>query len=185
MIPIPKLRTAGRMGSILVEVLEDSREDIAVEILSTGQPNGNGFKSFEFVSLAADENATQTGLKEEVVLLSWLIVLLRTREGQISFDWAYRDRGDVEHELVTRCLSMEKVMPGSHSSVERVAAAIMHDITTDAPSQRAVISIPASLVLSSSSVSQTSEIEKGEVSENSVFFMKLLTRDQRILFNLK
>lgn len=157
------------MGSILVEVPEDGREGISVEILSTDQSNGNKFESFELVGLAAGKNATQTRLREEIVLLSWLIVLLRTREGQISFDWAYRDRGNVEHELVTRCLSMVKVMPGLQSTVEQVTAAIFGDITTDAPSQRAAISTPASLVLSSNSVSQTSENEKDEVSGSSVF----------------
>ncbi len=152
------------MGSILVEVPDASREEISVEILSTSRSNGNAFKSYEVVGLAADENATQTGFREEIVLLSWLIVLLRTREGQISYDWAYRDGENLEHELVTRCLSMEKVMSGLHNSVTEVTASISRDITTDTPSQRVAISTPASLFLNTNSTSQASDGERDDVS---------------------
>lgn len=103
-------------------------------------------------------------MREEILLLSWLIVLLRTREGsQISFDWTYRN--GAEQETAKGCLSMEKVMTELQDTTGKVAAAILDDIKTAAPSQHATTSRPVSLLLSTSSLSQTPEEAKDEVSE--------------------
>jgi hypothetical protein len=108
--------------------------------------NGDDVKTFEVAGLASDEE-------------SWLIVLLRTREGgQIRYEWAYRRAGE---ELVPRSLAMNEVVAGLQSSVRETAVAVSRHIATDSPSRSA----PASLLLSTSSLSQTSDEAKDEVSQ--------------------
>lgn len=87
--------------------------------------NMAGVHTLEAAGLGAD--TTPSGMKEELLLVSWLIVLLRTREdGQASFEWAYK--GD-EASPVNRCLSTE-VMADLRSSVGQTAAAIARKRTT-------------------------------------------------------
>ncbi|KAF7590342.1 Non-ribosomal peptide synthetase [Aspergillus hancockii] len=138
------------MGSIHVDERHglDQQQNGSVD----GQVNGDGFSSFEIVGLKADQTATPTGMKEELVLLSWLLVLLRTREGgQIRFDWAYKGS---EEEPVNECLAMDDVMKGLQSNVGETAAAIAHKIATAVPRHPAA---PTSLLLSTGSLAQTSE----------------------------
>ncbi|KAL6235216.1 hypothetical protein BDW75DRAFT_240384 [Aspergillus navahoensis] len=124
------------MGSIQVE-----------DFLDQGQPNGNSSKSFEIVGLEAD-GTTATGLKEEVVLLSWFIALLRTRESsQISYEWAYGGGGS------PRRLAMEELKIGLQSSVGEAAEAISEYIATVATNTSGL----TSLILSTDSLSQTAE----------------------------
>jgi hypothetical protein len=120
--------------------------------------NCNGIESFEVAGLASNEASSPTGMRDEIILLSWLIVLLRTRDGvEIRYDWAYTRP---EEEPVARSLAMNEVVAGLQSSVKETAAAVSRHIATDAPGQLA----PASLLLSTSSLSQTSEEAKDEVS---------------------
>lgn len=126
------------------------------------------FRSFEIVDLAADQDTTLTGMREEILLSSWLIVLLRTREGsQVNFDWAYNS--DVEHEPARRCLSMNMVATGLQDPIGKVAAAILGDIAAVERSQSVPKSSPVSFLLSTGSLSRTSEEVKDEVSEPYVF----------------
>ncbi|GLB22897.1 nonribosomal peptide synthase [Aspergillus tubingensis] len=108
-----------------------------------------GVHTLEATGLVADN--TPSGMKEELLLVSWLIVLLRTREdGQASFEWAYK--GD-EPSPANRCLSTE-VMADLRSSVGQTAAAIARKRTTTpetAPSRS------LALLLSTSTLSQTTE----------------------------
>jgi hypothetical protein len=121
--------------------------------------NGDDVKTFEVAGLASDEESSPAGMRDEIVLLSWLIVLLRTREGgQIRYEWAYRRAGE---ELVPRSLAMNEVVAGLQSSVRETAVAVSRHIATDSPSRSA----PASLLLSTSSLSQTSDEAKDEVSQ--------------------
>lgn len=117
--------------------------------------NGD-FSSFQIADLASEHITTLTGMKEEIVLLSWLMVLLRSREdSQISYDWSYKDFANgTEPESVNKLL-MNEVMKGLQSNVGEVATAISRNITAGASS-------PASLVLSTSSLSRTSEKAKDE-----------------------
>ncbi|CAG8044978.1 unnamed protein product [Penicillium nalgiovense] len=117
--------------------------------------NGN-FSSFQVAPLVSEQTTTPTGMKEEIVLLSWLINLLRSREdSQISYDWSYKDvANNAQPESVNK-LSMNEVMKGLQSNVGEVATAISRNITTGASS-------PAWLVLSTSSLSRTSEEAKEE-----------------------
>ncbi|PYI03599.1 nonribosomal siderophore peptide synthase Sid2 [Aspergillus sclerotiicarbonarius CBS 121057] len=105
-------------------------------------------RSLEAAGLAA---ATPSGMKEELLLVSWLIVLLRTREdGQTSFEWAYQG----ENNTVNKCLSTE-VMTDLRSTVGQTAAAIARNI---APLQRSA----TALLLSTGALSQSSEEPKDE-----------------------
>lgn len=136
------------------------------------------FRSFEIVDLAADQDTTLTGMREEILLLSWLIVLLRTREGiQVSFDWAYSS--GVEHEPARRCLSMNRVVTGLQDPIEKVAAAISGDIAAVERSQSIPKSSPVSFLLSTGSLSRISEEVKDEVSEPYVFAKHMTDLSER------
>jgi len=164
--------TAGKMGSILVN--EDihnenpeENESVGVYTLPTAQIDDNGFQSFKIDSLASNQPTSPTGVREEILLLSWLIVLLRTREGsQISYEWAYKSQGDgFEFEKEIRRLAMVEIVSGIQSTIGDTATAISHHIATVSPSKPAAVSSPVSLLLSTSSLSQTSEEAKDEVSK--------------------
>ncbi|OJD28775.1 nonribosomal peptide synthase [Diplodia corticola] len=137
--------------------------DAPVSNRSTDLPAGvMDFKTFDISGLASEQHTTPTGMREDVVLLSWLIVLLRTREdSRVSFDWTYQSASEQKAEK--RCLSMDNVMTGLQDRVGKVAAAIFDDVETVAPSHHVpATSSPASLLLSTGSLSQTSEEPKDE-----------------------
>lgn len=158
------------MGSILVDEVQgqNHRRNGPVDILAKREDaDGNGFRYFEVAGLASDQTLSLTGMKDEVLLLSWLIVLLRTREGgQICFDWTYKSLEDgFEQEPETRSLSIDEVMTGLQSSVKDTAKIISRHITNTESDQRIPKSSPGSLLLSTGSLSKTSEGAKDEVSE--------------------
>ncbi|KAF2102365.1 nonribosomal siderophore peptide synthase Sid2 [Rhizodiscina lignyota] len=154
------------MGYIQVAGTQDqsSSEDESVGSLSSGQPDGDGFRSFDIVGLVPRQTNSPTGMSDEILLLSWLIVLLRTRESsQISYDWAYRSRANgFEHEPGDRHLSMDEVLTGLQSTVGQAAVAISRHIMAVEPSQHEALSFPASLLLSTGSLSRTSEEARNE-----------------------
>lgn len=127
--------------------------------------NGDGFRSFEVAGLASEDGSTPTGIREDLLLLSWLTVLLRTREdGQASFDWAYAGGANGDVDLV-RHLSTEEVMIGLQSKVGDAIAATSRQIKAQPSSPcRADVSALSSLLLSTGSLSQTSQGAKDEVS---------------------
>lgn len=78
-------------------------------------------RPFKMVGLDAAVSAT--GLKDETILVSWYITLLRTREGsQISFEWAN------ETEQMNR-LAVEDLV-GLQSSVNEAAVAVSKHLGT-------------------------------------------------------
>jgi hypothetical protein len=129
----------------------------------------NGFRSFELPGLASDEPPFSTGMREDLLLLSWLIVLLRTTEdGQATFEWAYNSGNEGQDEdllkLATRTLSTDQVMPSLRSRAVDVAAAISSQVAAEPTKSPAGSSRPASLHLSMGSLTRTSEGGKDEVS---------------------
>lgn len=115
----------------------------------------SGFSAFDVADLASEK--TMTGMKEEVILLSWLMVLLRSREdSQISYDWSYTGAQITGPETVNT-LSMNEVMKGLESNVAEVATAISQKIP-------AGVSSSASMIVSTSSLLRDSETIKDEVS---------------------
>lgn len=133
----------------------------------------HGFGTFEVPGLASDQASTPTSMREDLLLSSWLIVLLGTREdGQATFDWAYDgdngiQKGEV-HECANRKLSTGQVMPSLQVKTRDVATAISRQIATQASSLLGGPSSPSSLVLSTGSLSRISEEAKDEVSRQAL-----------------
>ncbi|KFY50456.1 hypothetical protein V495_00256 [Pseudogymnoascus sp. VKM F-4514 (FW-929)] len=155
------------MGSILVDEIpgQTPRKHDPIDMLSKGEAaDGDGFRHFEVAGLVSDQRLSLTGMKDETLLLSWLIVLLRTSEGgQISFDWAYKSlENGSQHEPKTRNLSTDELVAGLRSNITDTATVISRYITTAEPHQRMPKSSPGSLLLSTSSLSKTSEGAKDE-----------------------
>jgi hypothetical protein len=150
------------MGCILVNGMNnETTRKLLADILYTDHADSGDCRSFNVTGLAADRT-TPTGMREEALLLSWLIVLMRTREdSQVSYEWAYkcRENGPVQ---TVQCLSADEVMAGLHSSVGQVAGAISRRVAT-ASRKRVDTSGRVSLLLSTGSLSQTPE-SKDEVS---------------------
>jgi len=99
--------------------------------------------------------STPAALSQELLLASWLITLLRTREdSEVSFEWAVHSREDEGKDESANAwrLSAGEVMPGLDTVVEQVAAAISRHIAAASPKPDPA---PASLLLSTGSLSRT------------------------------
>ncbi|OQD81856.1 hypothetical protein PENANT_c025G09152 [Penicillium antarcticum] len=130
------------------------------------------FLSFDVAGLASD-TPSPTGMKEEVVLLSWLIVLLRSREdAQITYDWTYKHGADYVASETVNKLSMNEVMSGLQSNVGEVGATIARNIATASQAT----SNPASLVLSTSSLSR----EPAETKDEDVLHLEIRFNNARL-----
>lgn len=133
----------------------------------TGEESGDGSTSYQVLGLASDQHSTPTGMRDEILLLSWMIVLLRTREdGEVRYDWAYKGRATRNDELeqVNNTLSTDQVMPNLQTNIQRVAEAITHHVAKSPPSEFKAATNPASLLLSTGPLSQTHEGSRNEVS---------------------
>ncbi|KAG9567061.1 nonribosomal peptide synthase SidD, partial [Aureobasidium melanogenum] len=79
--------------------------------------------------LAFQSSTAPSGMKEDIVLASWLIVLLRSREGErVTFDWTYQS-SSYASEQPCRHISMEDVMKGLQDSVDSVTRTIASKIS--------------------------------------------------------
>ena len=76
--------------------------------------------------LLSEPQSTPTGLKDEIILLSWLIVLLRVKEDrQASYDWMYRTREpENKHRLSSGYLSTSQVIANLKSNVREATTAV-------------------------------------------------------------
>jgi hypothetical protein len=100
-------------------------------------------------------SSTPSGMREDVLLASWLIVLLRTREGErVAFDWKYESSSNTSENPIKH-LSMEDVMKGLEDSVDNVTRTISGQISTADSSKNYAES--TSVLLSTSVLSQQSE----------------------------
>ncbi|KAE8385733.1 hypothetical protein BDV23DRAFT_187957 [Aspergillus alliaceus] len=147
------------MSSIQVDNIpyQDQPRHKSVNGTSVGQADGASFKTFEVTGLADYEN-TITGMKDEILLLSWLIVLLRTREGdQVHYEWAHKSQENWVERETAHSLSMSEVIPQLQTSVSEAAEAISRHITTVKSSEGATQFSSALLLLSSGSLSRVSE----------------------------
>ncbi|KAH0276513.1 nonribosomal peptide synthase SidD, partial [Aureobasidium melanogenum] len=80
--------------------------------------------------LAFQSSTTSSGMREDILLASWLIVLLRTREGErVTFGWTYQSFSGAS-EKPCRHISMEEVMEGLQDSVDSVIRTIASQIST-------------------------------------------------------
>lgn len=162
-----------KMGSIQDLMIPDENSwkggDTTNKQLGTDQGNREGFRSLKIAGLETDLNSSPTGVKEEVLLLSWFIVLLRTREeDRISYEWAYQSQSNNDassHKRLIRCISSDQVVPDLQSKVEQVTTSIARHINAAASNQNELGGTsPASIILSTSLLSQTSDRVNDEVS---------------------
>lgn len=142
---------------MMVFVLKINKHDSVNLHIISGKNDGNGLRFLKIDGLAA--SASPTGMKNEILLLSWFIVLLRTREdGYSCYDWAYVARGNAfEQPAVKFRLSTDEVIPGLQNTVEQIASAISHHIATYKPTKEATMSDVTSLLLSNNSSYKRSE----------------------------
>jgi fusarinine C synthase len=142
------------------------REHSYVEKTAASLVGSEGFRALKITDLATDLTLNPTGMKDEIVLLSWLIVLLRTREeGIVSYEWNYQcNSNGIEYNRKHESLSTDQIIPDLQNTVEQATTSIAGCITTDALGQNAYTGGPASLILSTSSLSQTAEKSNDEVS---------------------
>jgi hypothetical protein len=157
------------MGSIQVDSVHNqthSQKDASF----TAQTDEDGFRSFKIMGLSASPDISPTGLREEILLLAWLIVLLRSSDGgSISCSWVYNTPANGSDQEPILSLSMDEVLTGSglKNLVGRTAAAIADRIV--ASRQHAIaVSGPVSITLSNSSQVQKTEESKNEVSRQRI-----------------
>ncbi|OAL21893.1 hypothetical protein AYO20_11294 [Fonsecaea nubica] len=149
------------MGSIQVDESDDRRlaNGDSANILSAREADAEGLWSFKIAGLESETQVTPTGLREEILLLAWLLVLLRTQdEGHIWFDWAYEGRGNgALHGPAKRRLVMDEFVTGLQDSFGQVGCKIARHITACIETQLPEGTGPVSLLLSTSSLAQTPE----------------------------
>lgn len=130
--------------------------------------DGHPFKHFTIDGLfSPSETCLPTALRADVLLTSWLLVLMRTREErQASFEWAYDGwEDDDAHQRVTRRLSTDEVLPGldlDNSLADAIQVALRHH-ALNVKDLCTATSCPRYLLLSTGSLSQSSEDTQNEV----------------------
>lgn len=108
--------------------------------------------SYNMDKLAFQSNTAPSGMREDILLTSWLIVLLKTQEGErVTFDWTYQSSSDAS-EQPCRHISMENVMEGLQDSVDTVIKTIATKIS--AAGSCVKTTEPVSLLLSTGLLQQ-------------------------------
>lgn len=128
------------------------------------QTNGGATRYFKVFGLVAPgEECLPTALRDDILLSSWLITLIRTREDRCaSFEWAYDVFGE---KRSVRTLSTDEILPGLKldTSIGSVAESVDLHLST-LPRCCTATACPDSLLLSTGSLSPHSEETVGEVS---------------------
>ena len=87
-------------------------------------------------------------MKDDIILLSWLIVLARTREDdETRFEWSYYDDGGNNSEA-TRVLSTNEVISDRQNDIRQTAEAISRHVNISTPNSCPEIFPNTSLLLS-------------------------------------
>ncbi|KAK1139705.1 Nonribosomal peptide synthetase 4 [Aspergillus melleus] len=163
------------MGSILDYSSGHSQhQDGAVDMPHT-TPFQEPSMSFKLVGLASGQ---PTGMRDEVLLLSWLIVLLRTREDrQFLFDWAHQSwQNDVANEFETRSLSVNEVVMDLRTSVDQTAGDLLPRIAATVPSPSTAATKSISLLFSTGSLSRQSADSR----DDAILHLKTRFLDDRL-----
>lgn len=141
---------------------------VGVDEQGLTQADGHPFKHFTIDGLfSPSETCLPTALRADVLLTSWLLVLMRTREErQASFEWTYGGwEDDDAHQRVTRCLSTDEVLPGLNldsSLADAIQIALRHH-ASNVKDLCTATSCPRYLLLSTGSISQASDDTQNEV----------------------
>jgi hypothetical protein len=147
------------MGSVLetLDGHEGPGFDQVNGALSIAQTKEHDIVSMEVVGVCSEpaSPSTPTTTTAEILLISWLIVLLRTRDDcQVSYEWAYKtDNGAEGEPFTTMRLSTSEVMPDLNSTIEQVASAIAGNVSTAFAGQPPSVTVRGSLLLSTGSLS--------------------------------
>lgn len=108
---------------------------------------------------------------QEILLLSWLLVLLRTQEdGRASFEWSHHyTRNEFEDQITNIRLSTDEVLPDSklHTSIAEATRAVSRHIKADDPELHAAISNDTRLFVSTGYLSHNNDKNDHEVSTQS------------------
>jgi hypothetical protein len=123
-------------------------------------------QTFDIAGLAPANCGTLTGMRDEIILLSWLIVLMRTQESSsIRCEWQYQGSGQVFGSGdAVRTLSPSEVMIGLQSHTGQVAAMLAGTIPSITQAQQCTLAVRPSLRISNASLSQSSDDATEEVS---------------------
>lgn len=127
----------------------DSNHLISAELPPTRQAGNNYFRDLEIDGLISN---TRTGIREEILLVAWLLVLLRTREdGHVDFSWGHRNQTDDAFELgsLNNKLLMNEVVSGLQDSIGQAAQAVCRHIAKVTPATNGESPSPSSLLLCS------------------------------------
>lgn len=158
------------MGSIQFEDIQSRTQEKngTVNVSSVRQRHGSNTMASKASNLEALEGAgTPTGMRDELILLSWLLTLLRTKEhNEFQFEWTYIERqcGSVS-DPVTRSLKTDEVITDLQNRVGDVSSTISSKMKMDDSSQLPVRTSRASLLLSTDTLSQTTQETIGQVSQ--------------------
>lgn len=157
------------MGFIHIEDLPSQYEQPSksTAVQAKDRLNSTGARSFKVAGLVSDQVSTPTCMKEEVVLLSWLIVLLRTREdGHVGYEWAYQTQGDSPNGGGTNKLSTDEVLPKLQDNVRETLSSISRHIENAKGRFETAESSYTSLLLSTGSLSESSDGTNNDVRES-------------------
>jgi hypothetical protein len=123
-------------------------------------------QTFDITGLAPANCGTLTGMRDEIILLSWLIVLMRTQDsGSVRCEWQYQGSGQVFGSGdAVRPLSPNEIMIGLQSHTGQVAAMLAGTIPSITQEQESALAVRPSLRISNASLSQSSDDATDEVS---------------------
>jgi hypothetical protein len=139
----------------------------------TNEASGMESQIFDIAGLAPDNCGTPTGMRDEIILLSWLIVLMRTQESSaVRFEWQYQGSGEVlGNGDAVRTLTPNDVMIGLQSHIGQAAAMLAGSIPSITQMQQSELATRPSLRLSNASLSQSSDDATDEVSVTRTYHM--------------
>lgn len=166
-----------KMGSI-----DSSRHSLAY------QDSCNGLSVFEIQSSGSEHPSTASSY--DVLLLSWLLVLLRTREdGRASFEWSFRCQKENEYQTPNTHLSTDDVLTDSqlHGSFAQAIERVSRHIKTNAPRLHTAKHNETSIIVSTASLSHDIDTNDNQVSMMSSTVISLyqeLTESQNSLVHL-
>ncbi|RFU81402.1 nonribosomal peptide synthase [Trichoderma arundinaceum] len=151
--------------------------DVGYTNMTSQSSQGNGnLKIIKLNGLAAHQHSTLTGMKDEILLLSWFLVLLRVKDDrQVEYDWVYQTRGPgAEREISGGCLSTDNVMVSLESNAGQAATAILQHVTNTTLGSYEASAGPISLLMSTTRRFKKSQDNKHEVDRYSTFLACLL-----------
>lgn len=122
--------------------------------------------AFKTSTLMPQESIFLMSKNRELLLLSWLIVLMRSREGsQFQFEWAYQLHENDDEQDIARTLSLKEAVPGLQSTIGQGIEAISEYLRTAPSPQIFRTSNAKGILLSTGSLSESpeNEVSKGQI----------------------